>query len=232
MPKPSQKDTASETAQRCLEATEKLIKLIARLEMYRETPPPEGYKGNVDRARFIALQEGIGRFLGSLGCKDIEREFFRLASYLHDLDSGIVSDVFRPTLKSKGGRNLDAYQVWLARAGIAAALECFSRGEEVEEATAKRLAKRKKDVEALLRSGTKSFKDAALNWLKQFKRRAVAPPAMSAWETYADLIEKFNRKGVTSPEWLNLGNSFLNAACKQARRLRFSAHSKKSNPPS
>ncbi|MGC2077130.1 MAG: hypothetical protein WA728_14070 [Xanthobacteraceae bacterium] len=212
-----------EAAQKCVEATDKLIQLIDTLVRQLKAVPPEEYQGNADRARSIALQTAIGEFFGSLGCKDIEREFFRFTTELDELDSDIVSQRFRPTArrgrKTRKGRKPDHFRLWFVRGSVAAALQCFLHAKDQEKSAARRIVKHRKELEALSRTGTKNIQDAAFNWLRLFKDKAVGSPENSGWQGCLEIIKRFETKMPSAEDWIGLGNDFLKTACNVAVRL-------------
>jgi hypothetical protein len=208
-----------ESAQRHVEATERLIRLIAELETYIDQPIPDKFPGNADRARLIALQVAVGRFFGSLGCQEIAFQFFGFSGALHDLDSGIVHEALKSN--PKGGRSPDPYQKWFVRAGVAAAAECFliAHNQQKKRAT-RQLDERKTEYRALLRNQEDQLEDAPFNWLRQFKKADFSTPViLPVWEVYAKLIERFKGRDPSNADWIDLGNSFLDIACRQAARL-------------
>src|SRR6476661_8910518 len=97
MPESSEKYTVREleTALKLFECSDKVSKLIARMEVHLEQAAPPDFEGNVDRARFIALLTDVGRFFGSLGHNKIAREFFCLTCALSDLDFGVTSEFLK-----------------------------------------------------------------------------------------------------------------------------------------
>jgi hypothetical protein len=201
----------------------RLTELNSLVELLRDQlqqVPPAGYDGNVDRSRFIALQVSIGQYFGSIGCKEIERELFWFAAALHDLDSGAVNAALEPKKNPQGGRVPDQSQTWIARAGVAAAAECFCTLAGLDRKTASRkFIKRKDEILPLLRTGAK-IEDAPFNWLREFQDGKIAGPAGGAWKANVETIEAFkNGHNPDVPEWIGLGDKFLDIACKQTSRI-------------
>ena len=194
-------------------ALARLKRLIAHIEHQMRQTPPTDYLGNVDRTRCIELQRSIGIFFGSIGLRDIERELFKFAVALDDLDRGTVHQMLEPAKKRpKGGRTPDRSEIWVARAGIAGAAQCFLAAN----LSAKRV--REKEIAVLVRTGA-TIDLSVFSWLNHFTKKKVPAGARGSWESYSSHIDRFKGYQPSEAEWLHLGDMFLDIACKQATRI-------------
>src|SRR5262249_7502807 len=145
--------------------------LIAQIDHLMRQTPPSDYLGNVDRARCIELQRRIGKFFGSIGLRDIERELFKFAVALGDLDRGTVHQMLEPAKKrQKGGRMPDSSEIWVARAGVAGAAQCFLEANLSAKRVNVRILEREKEIAVLVRTGA-TIDLSVFSWLNYFKKK-------------------------------------------------------------
>jgi hypothetical protein len=172
-------------------ALDSLKRLVAHIDHQMRQTPPDDYPGNVNRTRCIELQRSIGKFFGSIGLRDIEREFFKFALALDDLDNGTVHQMLKPGKKRpKGGRPLDRSEIWVARAGVAAAAQCFLAANLSQKRVIMRILEREKEIAMLVRTGA-TIDLSVFSWLKHFKKKKVPAGARGGWESYSSDIDKF-----------------------------------------
>ena len=200
-------------------ALAKLKRLIAHIDHQMRQTPPSDYLGNVDRTRCIELQRSIGIFFCSIGLRDIERELFKFAVALDDLDRGTVHQMLEPAKKrQKGGRTPDRSEIWVARAGVAAAAQCFLAANLSAKRVIIRILEREKEIAILVRTGA-TIDLSVFSWLKHFKKKKVPAGARGSWENYSSNIDEFKEYQPLESGWLHLGDMFLDIACKQATRI-------------
>ena len=171
----------------------------------------------IERAA-LNFNAASGDFLAQSGSAILNASFSSL-QWRSMIWTGVLSTMLEPTKKRrKGGRTPDRSEIWVARAGIAGAAQCFLAANLSAKRVIIRILEREKEIAVLVRTGA-TIDLSVFSWLNHFTKKKVPAGARGSWESYSSHIDRFKGYQPSEAEWLHLGDMFLDIACKQATRI-------------